>query len=943
MKKRLSLILVLSMLCSMITVMPMASADALPNLTFDNADDTTGFSTGAITDVGGTHGKVYKKTGNGTWSWANTATKRFVVMELDVKDNESTASANESFLVGTNLTKAAGGTQSDYTITMRSNVDKEGTPTDMLNMGQYPLGGNPAWGQGPTYSYGTFDTAVWNHYRVVYDTQTGDLFTDVESEDGSYYGSRTRNFATATYTGLDSFTIYSWETCEFLIDNVVISESDAFTAPTPTPAATPSPTVVPTPSPTVVPTPTPTVAPTPGPVDTLLDLTFDDEADKTGFTGTGTVEIENLTTGTHLGNVLHLSTTGDTGFTWTNTSEKRIVQLEFDVNVGNTQFLVQPVLKKASGTKSIHGICMSGSYTVAGNTGPIIKMGDWFGANNNLTVPAPTEQIGSFNGERWYHVTVKFDKGENKLYTEVKTTGDAIPGESDYYFGRTVRTLTTNELSGTISGSATVDNLLSAIKIVTWNASDYYLDNIKVTDYDGAMEVPAVPVVRSLMREDFEAASMDDIRGNTSSSAHWLDTYERMTGVVPDVLEPLHTLEEIEPGNKALALTIKPGYNNTRTKKLFNSSISDDVARIEFKIKPAGGITSNVHLRNAADNLSIVGLQFDPATGNVYTAAFSKELVGSYTAGIWHDCVIEVDLDNKVMNIEIENENGGKITKTWIDYEAIAEKTLAGLGGLDFQIWTNTDAITYIDAIRVTREDAQQISSSETITTPSVNERKISYYDGTEASTDTSEMPSTMDKIVIDFGVRMSVASLEGAVTLYDETADALVPVQIQKTSGAVSQYDILLPEMLIGEHTYTLSVAGTATNLSGVAISAPFTTQFTAGEGVAELGMGEVLSGTTAIDAIDDINAGDTLSADVAYINTTGAEQKIKVIFCYYDGTEMKNIEFKTITVAANEKSGTKPVSHTVPSLTDIDRVEIMVWDDFSKLMTLPGGIELR
>ena len=86
----------------------------------------------------------------------------------------------------------------------------------------------------------------------------------------------------------------------------------------------------------------------------------------------------------------------------------------------------------------------------------------------------------------------------------------------------------------------------------------------------------------------------------------------------------------------------------------------------------------------------------------------------------------------------------------------------------------------------------------------------------------------------------------------------------------------------------------------------------------------------------------GQEAKVTVSYDKTSKEEKIIKLIYAYYNGTELVKSVVKTITISAQDRTGTKEDTVTVEDLTGITGVSVMLWEDFTSIKPLCQDIKL-
>ncbi len=772
----------------------------------------------------------------------------------------------------------------------------------------------------PMEREGTLDLSKWHHYTLEYDKRTKTLVTDIKALDGSYSGRTSRtvsksDMANETLAGLK---LHTWGAADYYLDNLIITKRDELT-PTPTPEPTPAPAVY----------------------TTIKELTFDNASDKNGFSsGSGTFTIENLTTGEHTGNVLKASTAQDSYFNWANTSQKNIVKVELDVKLENSAvFLMDGKFNTDGGVKRTYAITMGQGY----NKGyDVVKMGDWIGSAGG----APQTQTGTLDLTKWHHMTFEYDK-TTKILT---TMFEALDGT---YLAKTVRAVEDSNFTTTTNGvtytyTMTSDDL-AGIYLTTWGASEYYIDNFKVSESDGIVTpddaesaIDSDDVLldldfeKSEDKQSFKSATVGtpsivnlksgDVIGNVlhltrpagDSNYTWTNTSDA------NVIKAEFDLK-VNNGatfllsivyNKAsgtatdYATTIAKKYNvatyaDTKTIE----SVTDGIVRYEMTVTTPEDSSSQIKIATGSSQNAIPILTFNNSSVSSQGTA-----IGTYNAKETYRIIAEVDYDS------------GKLSVRVMQNDAVVCESLQADIASTYTDRSGLYVSTGISAIKVTRENELKLLP-ETKVTPVINRDKVTFYN--EGSL-VSEATSDTDEIRINFGTEMDIRTIKN-VRIVNVTDRSEVDFSVVKKSSGIYSLDLsdpLLSDPLVPDHEYRLIIPEGVKSISGGKLSTPLEIDFSTEKNSCSASVSASYNGSESF-TLSEMAKGNILYATTTYTNDCYAEKQATLMFCYYAGNELKSLSQFKLTLDANTVNETIVTAHSVKELDGIDKLGVMLWGE--------------
>lgn len=225
---------------------------------------------------------------------------------------------------------------------------------------------------------------------------------------------------------------------------------------------------------------------------------------------------------------------------------------------------------------------------------------------------------------------------------------------------------------------------------------------------------------------------------------------------------------------------------------------------------------------------------------------------------------------------------------------------------------------------------------------PTVTADDITLFNTENAVQDNWNNVSLLTKAVtVDFGAVMDTATLTNEnVYLENKATGDKVDAVLSYEDGVLT---INLTEKLLEKSVYKLVISDAVTNVKGGKVEGYTPLEFTTGESKRTAVLTGVYNGSAKVEEFADIKAGDTLTINVSYANSTSDAQSVNIIIAYYKGNELAKAELvKTENIAASVATMNYKYNHTVADLTDVTKVKIFSWDSLTNMVPLSKSIIL-
>lgn len=187
-----------------------------------------------------------------------------------------------------------------------------------------------------------------------------------------------------------------------------------------------------------------------------------------------------------------------------------------------------------------------------------------------------------------------------------------------------------------------------------------------------------------------------------------------------------------------------------------------------------------------------------------------------------------------------------------------------------------------------------------------------------------------------------------------DMDATTLENISVSPVGGSAVEKDVSydkdtycatlkLKGMLKAKTQYTINVPTTVKTADNRALSREYAGVFTTGEGALFISNPTLKNGD--VDATkENTKAGDTLTAKVSVINQTGSNDDLILILAVYDGNKLIDLKYVPKTYTATDTDfelTTTP--YTVPENVGDLNVQVMLWNNFNKMLPVKSAITLE
>ena len=196
--------------------------------------------------------------------------------------------------------------------------------------------------------------------------------------------------------------------------------------------------------------------------------------------------------------------------------------------------------------------------------------------------------------------------------------------------------------------------------------------------------------------------------------------------------------------------------------------------------------------------------------------------------------------------------------------------------------------------------------------------------------------------VKVDFGTVMNTSTLTSEnVYLENKATGEKVDTVLAYADGVLTMN---LTEKLLATSVYKLVIKDAVTNIDGDKISEYTPLEFTTGESKRTAILTGLYKGSGKVTKLADVAAGDVLTVNVSYANSTSDAQTVNVLVAYYAGNALDHVELvKTENIAASVVTMNYTYSHIVSDLTDITRVKVFSWDALNSMVPLSESIVLE
>lgn len=437
------------------------------------------------------------------------------------------------------------------------------------------------------------------------------------------------------------------------------------------------------------------------------------------------------------------------------------------------------------------------------------------------------------------------------------------------------------------------------------------------SDFEYTFKTTTKDAKTILYREDFDGKTIADLKVyNDKDKTGWY--YE-------------HGVERHEIANGVFTALTAQDKNAANARVTFGNVSTSELGRVKlsFDVLPGGG----------ASVIGLSGGAFWPmvyfSSGgrvqlrSVYekdaTQATHKDYT-SYEVGKWYSCSIVYDFDKGVIEVSLCPEDG-TISKTVFEnidlarYQNFATVQLQTHGG-------SSGRNAYWDNVKV------ELDSLD----PVVTSQNVAVYTN-DVAEDKASVNPTANKIEIDFNATMDEETLEGMVTLTNVTdgEDVSFTGSVNKT-----KYVMTLSEHLLANKEYKIFVSKDVENIKGVALGDDFTTTFKTNAGKVEATLTGLVQNNSEVLEFAGLAGGVDATVNIAVKNSTGIKKEAILLYNYYSGKRLVKSVVRDVTIAADAFDTIVSDTVKIESLTGVDCVKVLLWDNFTNIKPMSTNITL-
>ena len=522
-------------------------------------------------------------------------------------------------------------------------------------------------------------------------------------------------------------------------------------------------------------------------------------------------------------------------------------------------------------------------YTDAGKK-ELLSYGIW----SNIRASAQGSALGgaTFASGEWHNNDIVLDFENNKIYYTVTLKSNGTKRLDNYEYSVDLSSITT----------------VTGINLYGWSGDAYY-DNFLIEYVEEGSDEPITPPEDEFNPTIWEEDFSGDVSGYTFKDGATVE-------------------------NEVFRTTKGNGLGGFELNTLSAAVADAPMGQIHFKydIKVNGQAASKWKVDLLSDAGSIYLIDFGQYNilrpSNDQNASYNNTF---FDGGKWYSADIVLDFDNNKLIINVAETESGNAILT--DYEYAYD--LSGVNtitGVDAYGWACVED-AYLDNFVL----------EYVVGEFDVNADSISIWTNDYEEYIANVAPGA-NKIVIDFGTAVKESTLDGAVTLTNVT-DANANVEFEGTLAG-SKYTMTF-DSLLANKTYKLAISGNIENVLGETIGHDYDLSFTTTNGDFKAAIVSLKQGSTVIDDLADITAGDA-TVTVNFEKTNPGEKTIKVLYAYYNGNKMEDVVIHDIVIGEEEISGTKTDTVTFGTLEGITNVKVMLWEDFLTINPLCAEIDL-
>ncbi len=505
------------------------------------------------------------------------------------------------------------------------------------------------------------------------------------------------------------------------------------------------------------------------------------------------------------------------------------------------------------------------------------------------------------------------------VYVTNKATGAKVAATLDCANG----VVTLNFAEKLVKNTTYVLNIADTVS----SALDVKIADYTPVEFTVAGEAAALPIekVGEDIVIDFEDLSISDIP-TSSSSAYYLDS------VYTDATATQAAAEVVTIDDNNVIMLESEGSKNY---KQFRVNIDKEASKESKVVVEYDMMTDDEDTKKLRTELYYTGgsgwsvlSYMSPAWTSLNNGAgTTSSFANDPETGVWYHVKHEFDIANGKHTASITKEDGTPIVSA-----TSYKDTITDIFSVGFHCSSVAGATGYYDNIKV----------SYVYDAPTLSADSISLVNTEGAEQTNWNNVSLLTKAVkVDFGTKMDTATLTSEnVYLENKATGEKVDTVLTYADGVLTMN---LTQKLASESVYKIVVTDAVTNVKGVAVSDYTPLEFTTGKSTRTAVLTGAYVGSSKVTDFADLKAGDTLTINVSYANSTSDAQTVNVLIAYYSGNTLDHVELvKTENISASVATMNYTYNHTVADLTDITKVKIFSWDALTNMVPLSESIVL-
>lgn len=506
--------------------------------------------------------------------------------------------------------------------------------------------------------------------------------------------------------------------------------------------------------------------------------------------------------------------------------------------------------------------------------------------------------IGSYTGGLWYDVYAVINLKTNRCHT-------MVIGEDGSFAARTNQDYWIKNFD---------ELYLQMVSSSTSNIS--YMDDVEISR-NTALDIPAIVAQRKLpINDDFESyETIDNI-----STTNYTISYKNIAELQTD-----------DVYGKNFYVGLNSTTDNTYLRRNFGTTVSTGKISMKFLVKPGKDISTHINAY-PQDNSYMTLLFFRNDDKKVFAGNTSGTMVevGEYTPETWYECEVIIDIDNGLMDVAYGEPDGSLNEKTGINYNEITGKNFTGFKGIAFQVWAKKDSGSNVDNIEI-----KYVAG-----TPELSAEDVSFVKDGEVQPDSSELTPAVDTIKLNFHSMLNILNLSKELITITNVTDSEGVNYTPSVKGNV--LEIALPDRLQPDKTYRINVSGAVKNIEGTALGQDFVMEFGTDSGEFTASLIGLEQNGVAVESLAGLTSGEA-NITINYENSTALDNKMALIYSYYNGLKLIRTECKIITIDSEEKDGIYHDASVVGDLTGADAVKVFLWDGLENIVPISEAISLK